>query len=481
MDIPVTGYLLIPLGLVAAGLPWGYALIALTVFAMMPAAAVINTGGIGLQPGFYMAILLVARTAVQIMLRGFRLNGFVLARMWPLFAFTAAALIALFIGLCFFQGKVDTLPGSSGFKSVAAHPFQLAKENYAQLGYLMANLSLVYVMGHQAVRRPIRELAADWDRALVAALCFSIFVCTWQFAGLYAGMPFPAEFFYSNAGYGRAEGQTMGGLFRINGPFGEPSALGYYFTGFLMFAIARLQTHFTPFTVLAVAACVMCILISTSTTAYVGLFFCFCYAMYDIGRGRIPILPRRLGLTKAHVTMIAVVLLVVAAATIVVLTNLPAIEVIVRNTILNKDQSTSYQQRSYADAMALDIFAKTLGLGLGLGSHKANNLVFTLLANAGLAGLLFFCIFLFTVLRPVASRPGEGHGFRLGRAMLPFRRGLIGLILIHLVSAPNLGVLVLWAQLGGLLALEVALTAASARARVRAVPHGLEPPLVIKA
>src|SRR5215510_50263 len=104
MDIPVTGLVLLPLGLIAALLPWRYALIALMVFAMMPAAAVVNAGGIGLQPGFYMAMLLIGRTAFEIMSRGFRLNALVLARMWPLFIFAAASLVALFIGLSFFQG-----------------------------------------------------------------------------------------------------------------------------------------------------------------------------------------------------------------------------------------------------------------------------------------------------------------------------------------------------------------------------------------
>jgi hypothetical protein len=310
-------------------------------------------------------------------------------------------------------------------------------------------------------------------------MCFSIFVCAWQFAGLYGGAFFPADFFYTNAAYGRAEGQTMGGLFRINGPFGEPSALGYMFTGFLMFAVARLHTHFTPLTILMIAGGVVCILISTSTTAYVGLFFCFCFAVYDIATGRTPLLGRERGPTPTHLTAIAVVLVTAAVALTIVATNLPAIEIIVNKTILNKDQSISYQQRTAADAMALDIFARTLGLGLGLGSHKANNLLFTLLSNVGIVGLGVFCFFLLTLFRPLRGIWPREDVRGMERAILPFRRALLGLIFIHAVSAPNLSVLSLWEQIGGLIAIEASIAVAARR--IRASPPAFEPAVVIKA
>src|SRR5262249_47450942 len=134
-------------------LPWRFLLIGLVVFAMMSPAAVVNAGNFGLQPGYYLALLLLARTALQIMTDRYTLNRFVLGRMAPLFAFVGLTFAVLFIALCFFQGSIDTLPGSSGFKSATAHPFHLARENFTQMGYLVINSWLVYAMAHAGARQ----------------------------------------------------------------------------------------------------------------------------------------------------------------------------------------------------------------------------------------------------------------------------------------------------------------------------------------
>src|SRR5690242_2336609 len=116
MSIPITGILLIPLGLILAVAPWRYCLAGLMIFAMMSPAAVVNAGNFGLQPGYYLALLLLGRTTVEIAVNRFTLNGFVISRMLPLLWFLAVVFLVLFIALCFFQ-TIETLPGSSGFKS----------------------------------------------------------------------------------------------------------------------------------------------------------------------------------------------------------------------------------------------------------------------------------------------------------------------------------------------------------------------------
>src|SRR5208282_5771002 len=145
MSIPITGVVLIPLGLLIMFLPWRYSLIGLLTFAMLSAAAVVNVGRLGLQPGYYLAILLISRTAAEIMLDRFTLNGFVLARMRPLFYFFIVVLVVLFIALCFFQGQVETLRGTMGYKSSLTQPFHLSRENFTQIAYLTLNVFLVYM------------------------------------------------------------------------------------------------------------------------------------------------------------------------------------------------------------------------------------------------------------------------------------------------------------------------------------------------
>jgi hypothetical protein len=456
MSIPITGVLLIPLGTVLVFLPWRYCLIGLMTFAMMSPAAVVNAGSIGLQPGYFLALLIIARTSFSVMVNGFTLNGFVLGEMRPIFYFAAIAFLVLFIALCFFQGQVDTLPGTAGFKSGATVPFHLARNNYTQLAYLLINLCLIYSLAHQGARRGFETLMKDWDRAILCGLLFAVAVCLWQFVSLYDGLFFPTDFFYSNAGYNRADSQTMVGLFRINGPFEEPSTLGYTFTGFLLFSWLRYRNRPSALSGALIAGSILCMLISTSTTSFVGLFLFGCLALVDVVTGRVKVFPRKL--TGAQLATILLLFIGVLAGTVIIAGNWPAISLILNNVIFNKTESSSFHERAFADLLALKISVETYGVGIGLGSHKANSLLLTLLSNTGIAGVVVFSSFIYGLFRlgPAIEHPRDRPA-ALRRALSPFHGGLAGLILIHIFSNPNLSVLTVWLEMGGLLALQAAL------------------------
>ncbi|HKY19212.1 MAG TPA: hypothetical protein VJL82_09790 [Rhizomicrobium sp.] len=452
MSVPLTGILLIPLGLLLAAMPWRYALAGLMVFAMLSPAAVVNAGNFGLQPGYFLALLLIGRTIVQIMTDRFTLNRIVLSKMLPLFWFLALCFMVLFIALCFFQGSVETLSGSSGFKSGMIRPFQLARENFTQLFYLIVNICLVYALAHGGLRHEPEKLPQVWDRAIVCGLVFSVLVCLWQFASLYGALPFPSDFFYSNAGYGRADSQSMVGLFRINGSFEEPSTLGYTFTGYLLYAWGRYGLRPTGANLAMIAASVFCLLVSTSTTAFLGLFLFFCVAAFDVMTGRARLFPGKGQLTSGYLLAIALIVAAGLAFLAVLAANWAAIEIILRNTLFNKIGSTSFQQRSFADSLALQIFAQTGGIGVGLGSHKANSLLLTLLSNLGIVGVVLFGAFVLGVLKWKA--PASPHGRPGEFSVRPFQLGLSGFLAIHLFSNPNLSVLTLWLAIGSMLGLQ---------------------------
>ena len=449
MAIPATGLVLIPLGLLLAAMPWRFALVGLTIFATMSPAAVVNVGNFGLQPGYYLALLLIGRTAAQIMIDRFTFDRRVLSRLLPLFWFVASALLILFLALCFFQGDVETLPGASGFKSSLIRPFHVGRQNFTQLFYLIVNCCLIYAMAHNGARQEAGDLPKMWHCAIVGGLVFAIAICAWQFAGLYGALPFPADFFYSNAGYPRSDSQAMVGLFRINGPFEEPSVLGYNFTGFLFYAWGRYGQRPTGMNLAMVAACILCLLISTSTTAYVGLFLFVCLACFDFWTERARLLPRTEEVTTSYFFVGAVIVACITLFLLQVAANWGAIEIILQNTLFNKTGSTSFQERSFADLLALRIFSETYGIGIGLGSHKANSLLLTLLSNTGVIGVTLLGWFLWGLLRPRAVPAADGFSVR------PFQLGLAGLLACHLFSNPNLSVLTFWLGIGGLLALQV--------------------------
>lgn len=456
MNIPITGYILIPLGLLIVLLPWRYCLIALMVFAMMSPAAVVNVGKFGLQPGYYLSILLILRTFAEIMAGRFTLNTFVLWRMRPVFYFDIVVLVVLFIALCFFQREVAVLPGTGGFKSAVTHPFHLSRENYTQIAYLTLNTCLIYVMGHQGARRYLPQLLRDWDIAVVCGLCFAVAICLWQISSLYAGIYFPSDFFYSNAGYSRADSQSMVGLFRINGPFEEPSTLGYTFSGYLLFAWLRYRLYPTAFSVVLIAACIFCMLVSTSTTAFAGLFLFGCFVLYDIVVARIHLLTRDYKLSSGQLAAIGIIALAILAGCTVVATNWGAIHVVLEKTLFQKSQSTSFQEREFADILAMHIFVETYGIGVGLGSDKANSMLLSLLSNTGIVGCVLFGAFIVTILQPVRTKLYPQANEALRKAIRPFQWGVLGLVLMHIISNPNLSTLTLWVELGGVLALQAA-------------------------
>ncbi|HUN50362.1 MAG TPA: hypothetical protein VMU42_04575, partial [Candidatus Sulfotelmatobacter sp.] len=137
--------------------------------------------------------------------------------------------------------------------------------------------------------------------------------------------------------------------------------------------------------------------------------------------------------------------------------NWDSIYYIIQDTVLHKTQSSSYQQRSFADMMAVRIFVETYAIGIGLGSHKANNMLLTLLSNTGILGLLCFVWFVLSLLRRAPFTIDRQQTEMLRRAMRPYQWGLLGLLLIHVFSNPNLSTIALWVEMGGLLALQAAL------------------------
>jgi hypothetical protein len=93
--------------------------------------------------------------------------------------------------------------------------------------------------------------------------------------------------------------------------------------------------------------------------------------------------------------------------------------------------------------MAIDIALDTGGIGIGLGSHKPNNLIMTLLSNTGIFGILVFIVFCVATLRP--RRLGSWNGSdAFMQNLRPLRWFVIGLLIFHSIANPTLSSVVLW-------------------------------------
>jgi hypothetical protein len=382
-------------------------------------------------------LLIVARTLVEIVVLRETLDPHAVRLLAPLLLFAIISLISIWVGMAFFQGKIMVMSSTAGLKLELAQPYTFQRQNLTQPFYLLLNLGIVYALAHQIARLPAAQITTTLDRAVLGAILFASLIAAWEMAHFHYDLPFFADFFHSNAGYSESHGQVLfGEILRVSGPFKEPSDVGYYFAGFLMYAWYRYLRRPGAGATAVVLLCITVLAVSTSTTAFgvLGIFAIVAVkdAIVGIATTRI-----RIKLSTSHVGVIAVLSIAAIAAVVFVEANWYYIDNVVRSMLLEKHHGSSFAQRSGADLMALDIVLKTGGIGIGLGSHKPNNLALTLLSNTGIAGFLVFAAFLFELLRP-RQTPARNVDVR------PFRWMAIGLLLVHLISNPNLNPIFLW-------------------------------------
>jgi hypothetical protein len=442
-----TGFLLIPLGGVLAFMPWPVMLAGLVSFALLHGSAVYNHGSVGLQPGYFLGLLVIARVAVESLLARQGLSRPVLNRLLALAPFVLISILILLVALALFQGEVQVLRGTDNFDLARARPYTFRRENLTQLAYLAINATLAYAIAHQVSRWHPRTVLEVFDRAVIVALLLALLLCVWQMGFFYLGVPFVGDFLFSNAGYESAEGEaSVAGYLRLSGPFSEPAALAYYFAGFLLYAWQRLRLRPTARSAALVAAALAALALSFSTTAVAVLALFALVVLVDLLRPTLRWLGR-VRVTTGGIAVAAALLLAASVAIPWILWHWQGLHEVFRLIVLDKPESGSYEARSGADLMALEVFLQTFGLGLGLGSHKANSLALTLLANVGVLGTLLFVIFIVDLLflrRP--RRPPLLEAGDLSEA--PLRWFILGLLFAHVVSNPNLSFIILWIGFG---------------------------------
>jgi hypothetical protein len=441
-----TGFLLIPLGCLLILQQWPIVLMALPAFALLHGAAVINVGSVGLQPGYFLALLVIVRTLLEIGLLRHPLNHQVLIQLVPIALLLVVSTIALWVAIVMFDGRVLVMSGTDRYDLNLVAPYSFRRENVAQIVYLTIDFLLVYSVAHQIARLSCGDSLRVVDGGIVVAILISILICLWQIYSYYTGAYFAEDFFFSNVGYARADNQAFFGYLRLNGPFTEPSALAYFFSGFLFYSWQRYRLRPTPLSAGLVVACAASLFLAFSTTGFVALLV---FVVLLISRVFVR-LGGRIGppvMTWRRLLSGLVVLLGATAALLLIVKHWSGVTRILDVALLEKDQSSSFAMRSAADLMAFKIVAQTYGLGIGLGSHKPNSLALTLLSNVGIVGTVMFAMFVAEVLRP---RPFRAAAPRIQPRLneTPLRYFLLALLMAHAISNPNFNVVMLWIGFG---------------------------------
>jgi hypothetical protein len=320
-----------------------------------------------------------------------------------IYLFAAAAwgvLCAVFLPRIL-SGQVSVLTidrTAPGMTATAIVPLRPVSGNITQSAYALGSvatfLAMRILLGTQERIRVFRD-------AVLTLTALDCFVAVLNLAQFYAGLPNLLAF-TKTASYANFEDYEQAGLMRISGTFPEASA----FASFTLSLFAFVSTLWfcgdrTRWTGLLTLGTLAFLIISTSTTAYVGLsiylflvFGALTWKTYLVGR-----------LRRLRVLAIAFCLLVCAMGVVFAFeTSLAkAILRVVDVFIVSKMESDSGMERAQWNAQAWSNFVDTYGLGVGLGSARASSYPIVLLSNLGLIGTLFYCWFVANVLSRARS------------------------------------------------------------------------------
>ncbi len=408
--------LILPLMALAAAGPLKWRLIALALAACLRDAAFVNVGSTSILAPWAVAIAFMGRFAFDLGVSSFdaRLVSTVASRFTPLMLFFGWNVILIAFAPLVFTNVTETMPGSSQFKienivPLAQQPESINQAFYFVISVFLAGTLAIILSGDRSQIMRHIDMVVFWMFIAASATIY------YHMASEYLGIPFAGDVLHSDV-HSIAWKQRVEGVFRPSGAFPEPSALAtfmipfafYYFEMFL--ARNRISDLAFWFSTVAVLA------ISTSSTAYAGLAVIGAWMAVRVMMGGAR-LATGFSVSKQRIVQAAVFGLIASAGLAsawLLFIDPEAAQRVIEAQVTNKSQSSSFQERNTANILAIQIFAETYGLGVGLGNHRASSVMLALVSGVGIIGTGLFVYFLAAVaLRCLRSGP-MGPAGRVG-------------------------------------------------------------------
>ena len=422
--------------LIAVALRWPERLLAAAIIScVFEGVALVNAGGIGISP-YYFTLMLIAVRCVAIRLEPGRLLGHT-ARNRSVIVFVGLLVIVAIGGALALPKVFAGIPVMSPRLSAdATAPLEFSTSNLGQSIYLLLNAGLLwYVAQQKNDPTNVRHVG----RAVVIAGAIVVGLGLYQLASALSGLPFPDDILYSNDGFVMQHGTAILDMPRICSTFTEPAGLAVFLIGFIAFLTSPSAGEFCPLRWRAVLlpAAVGVALLSTSSTAYIGLAGVAALRLFT--HVVMPAFQPGGSFTRVIVT-----LLLMAVAASVVLEN-GTLRDLINTTVLQKDESDSYQERSDVDSHAMELSVSTFGLGVGLGSNRASGFFPSAISTIGIYGVALLAIVVCLLLRfPETPETRGAH-----HALAVFLVAIIG---TKLISSPDLATPSMWAAMAALIA-----------------------------
>ena len=271
-----------------------------------------------------------------------------------------------------------------------------------------------------------------WERLLVAMLALCTLNIVLALLDLLTHMTGTTALlgFMRNASYGMLVEAEKGGLKRIAGSFSEASAFAVFTLAMFAFVASLwLDRVVAPRLSAVLTVCSLGLLLAaTSGTGYVGLIGVVAFlGMRHVGLRKTGRAGRRLGaLLGLGLLSIAGVLAFVVLAPGAT----EAIGLFIQETVVDKAESQSGQERGMWNAVAFQNALDTWGLGVGIGGARASSYALVLLSNVGVPGLL---LYLFFITKVLFAQPSMALDAREASVLRACRAAIMGFLAGHIL------------------------------------------------
>ena len=225
------------------------------------------------------------------------------------------------------------------------------------------------------------------------------------------------------------------GFWRIAGAYSEASAFGAVTVVLLAFCFTYWRYMHDVYALALSVALLILLVLSTSSTAYVGGAIILTYLLASLTRAAI-----RNRLRKQDLLLLVAAIASLAVVIGVVLYNENALDPFWRlfdTMILEKASSASGHERAYWNYRSLQSIYETVGFGVGLGSSRASSWFIAVASQLGVAGALIFGYLILQLIRCGPSRSLWEIDRGLCATALSVRSAYLAGILTAAVSSGN--------------------------------------------
>ncbi len=404
-----------------------YAFMASTLFG---AAAAVNGPGIGsIQPAQLLLVTLIVTVAAEP--GGLRRSGrnlrFPAPGFWLLCTWIYGVFCAIFLPRVLYAGFLVNPIGSSSFgDAVGQTPFGPTTGNVSQSIYFTGDL-LCFVVCRAVAGTP------NGFRTVIGAVfvyCVGDVALALIDLGTYYTGTASVLDFIRNAKYTIYVDDELSNVKRIIGSFTEASAFAGATLGVFGFCLRAWMENLRPRLSLSLAlASFVLLLLSTSSTAYVGLavvavLFC-AHSVWTIVRGRA---------SAPHVATAVLGPLLAACCLLGIVLHPPtydALRDVLDGAVFNKAASQSGVDRGLLNQAAVQNVVDTWGLGTGIGGVRTSSFLLAVLANLGVLGSVTYAAFIGAALIG-SRRPEADH--RMDHARAAARAACVCLVISASIS-----------------------------------------------